>query len=208
MNIKLKVSVVLVSAYLYSDRDNYFIIIDLWVITTVCVCVWSLHCLVEAHCSRHFWNSDSGWSFPRFKILEPPDSADGISSSSAAGINFGSIPGKVGRKNGACFGCLGGSIGLFRCLITSRFCKLCHRDFGRAERVTSPSDSGAVFSSEWSSANSLAKSWDSEPLVSITNAPSFLCSLSSVSTSTIALVGSSVNEGVWFGGSGQSETWE
>ena len=72
----------------------------------------------------------------------------------------------------------------------SRFCKLYHRDFGKFESITRPSDNGGVFSSDESSVTNLAKSCCSEPLVSIVNVPSSLCSLSPVSTSTMAPVGS------------------
>ena len=43
--------------------------------------------------------------------------------------------------------------GLLRNLIMSRFCKLLHRDFGKEESVTNPSDNGVKFSVGESSVN-------------------------------------------------------
>lgn len=55
--------------------------------------------------------------------------------------NRGSRPETVGRKKGAASGALGGSFGLLRALMVSRFRSVVHRDRGRRERVSRFSES-------------------------------------------------------------------
>ena len=97
------------------------------------------------------------------------------------------------RKNGASFRVFAGSIGFFRCLIMSRFCRLDHLDFGSMDRVTKPSARGVHFS-------------ETSSIVSLF---SFLCvfDLTSVSSCSVSLVvGRSVKVGLVFSDSGRSET--
>jgi hypothetical protein len=65
--------------------------------------------------------------------------------SCSVGANRVSTPGSVGKKNGACSIGFGGSFGLLRCCITSRFRSVCH--FVRGSNVivmSSPSSCGGV----------------------------------------------------------------
>eukprot|EP00123_Amoebidium_parasiticum_P000838 comp11739_c0_seq1/m.6327 comp11739_c0_seq1/g.6327 ORF comp11739_c0_seq1/g.6327 comp11739_c0_seq1/m.6327 type:complete len:320 (+) comp11739_c0_seq1:152-1111(+) len=92
-----------------------------------------------AHFSSVDANFDMGLSLPRLIRRDPFSLTAGASSSPAT--NLGTRPAAVGRKNGAASGALGGSAGLLRSLMRSRFASGCQCDGGTVERVRSSSDS-------------------------------------------------------------------
>ena len=57
----------------------------------------------------------------------------------------------MGRENGASFGVFAGYIGLFRCLIMSRFCRLDRLDFGSMDELLNPQQEVYVHFSKTSS---------------------------------------------------------